>query len=69
MSDCESPASKPLRGSTLEECVKTAITDPYKFIPSGYTAGVMPANFGTKLTSKQLDALVAYLIKATEKKS
>jgi mono/diheme cytochrome c family protein len=67
--DCESAASKPLRGSTLEECVKTAITSPYKYIPSGYSAGVMPADFGSKLTPKQLDALVAYLIKATEKKS
>jgi mono/diheme cytochrome c family protein len=67
-SDCENAASKSARGATLEECVKIAITDPYKYIPSGYTAGVMPANFGSKLTSKQLAALVAYLIKATEHK-
>jgi mono/diheme cytochrome c family protein len=68
-SDCESPASKPIRGSTLEQCIRTAVTDPYKFIPSGYTAGVMPPDFGTKLSSKQLAALIAYLIKATETKS
>jgi mono/diheme cytochrome c family protein len=67
--DCETAASKSARGSTLEDCVKAAITSPYKYIPSGYTAGVMPADFGTKLTPKQLNALVAYLIKATEKKS
>lgn len=67
-SDCESPSSKPVRGATLEQCVKTAVTNPYAYIPSGYTAGVMPSNFGQKLTSKELTALVAYLIKATEAK-
>ncbi len=46
----------------------TAITDPYKYIPTGYSAGIMPADFGTKLSSKQIAALVAYLIKATEAK-
>lgn len=64
--DCESPASKAARGASLEACVKTAITDPYKYLPAGYTAGVMPSDFGQKLSLKQLDALVAYLIKATE---
>ncbi len=67
-SDCESPASKPIRGATLKQCVTTAIADPYKFLPSGYSAGVMPADFSSKLSSKQLAALVAYLIKATEGK-
>jgi mono/diheme cytochrome c family protein len=66
--DCESPASKSARGATLAQCVKTAIVNPYAYIPSGYTAGVMPANFGQKLSSKELAALVAYLIKATEAK-
>jgi mono/diheme cytochrome c family protein len=65
--DCESAASKPVRGATLKQCVASAITKPYSYIPSGYSAGVMPADFGSKLSSKQLDALVAYLIKATEK--
>ena len=68
-SDCESAASKPLRGTTLQECITTAVTDPYKFIPSGYSAGVMPDDFAQKLTKKQIAALVAYLIKATEAKT
>ncbi len=68
-SDCENPASKPIRGATLKACIMTAITDPYKYIPTGYAAGIMPADFGTKLSSTQIAALVAYLIKATEPKS
>jgi mono/diheme cytochrome c family protein len=34
-SDCATPASKQIRGATLEECIHTAITDPYAYIPSG----------------------------------
>ena len=67
-SDCESAASKPIRGATLAKCVMTAIVKPYAFIPSGYTAGVVPPDFGQRLTSKQIGAVVAYLIKATEHK-
>jgi mono/diheme cytochrome c family protein len=66
--DCETPASKAARGSTLKQCITTAIINPYAYIPSGYSAGVMPADFGSKLTSKQQMALAAYLIKATEHK-
>jgi mono/diheme cytochrome c family protein len=64
-SDCESPASKAARGATIEQCIRTAVVDPYKYIPSGYTAGVMPPDFGSKLSAKQVAALVAYLAKAT----
>jgi mono/diheme cytochrome c family protein len=67
-SDCESAASKPIRGSTLEQCITTAVTKPYAYIPSGYTAGIMPSNFASKLSSKQIAALTAYLVKATEPK-
>jgi mono/diheme cytochrome c family protein len=67
-SDCESAASKPIRGTTLKQCIIAAVTKPYAYIPTGYTAGIMPSNFGQKLSSKQLEALAAYLIKATEGK-
>jgi len=65
-SDCELAASKSARGASLTDCIKTAVTKPYAFIPSGYTAGVMPPDFGEKLSGKQLAALVAYLERATE---
>jgi mono/diheme cytochrome c family protein len=64
--DCETAASKAARGATLEECIRAAVTKPYAYIPSGYAAGIMPADFGQRLTSKQLDALVAYLVRATQ---
>jgi mono/diheme cytochrome c family protein len=60
-SDCASAASKPIRGATLQECIHTAITKPYAFIPSGYHAGIMPSTFAQTLSSAQIQALVSYL--------
>jgi len=44
-SDCANPASQRIRGTTLQKCTLTAIVKPYAYIPSGYTAGVMPNTF------------------------
>jgi len=64
--DCASPASKPLRGATLQQCIRTAITNPYKYIPSGFHAGVMPSNFAQTLTPTQIQALVNFLVSVTK---
>ena len=37
--------------------MRESIADPEKVVVSGYPAGVMPTNFGTSLTSAQIDAL------------
>lgn len=65
-SDCALPASKKARGASLDQCIKTAIVDPYKFIPSGYSSGVMPNNFGTKLKPNEITALVNFLSTAAK---
>src|SRR5436309_972578 len=59
--DCASPASKRVRGATLSQCIYTAITKPYAYLPSGYAAGIMPSNFSQSLTSTQIKALVNFL--------
>ena len=41
--------------------VKESIVDPNKVIASGYASGVMPANFGSSLSAKEIGALVTYL--------
>ena len=63
---CATPASQQARGATLEKCIETAITDPYKYIPSGYSAGIMPNNFSKTLSPSQIQALVAFLSQASE---
>ena len=60
-SDCALPASKNARGATLQQCIETAITKPYAYIPSGYRAGIMPQTFGTTLSSTQIQDLVGFL--------
>jgi cytochrome c oxidase subunit 2 len=65
-SDCAAPASKRIRGATLQKCIYTAITSPYKYLPSGYHAGIMPSNFAQTLTSNQIQALVTFLSSAAK---
>jgi hypothetical protein len=51
-------------GSRLSsEEIRTAILDPAASISPGYEqfAGVMPPNFGSRLTAGQLEALVGFL--------
>ena len=65
-SDCAAPASIKVRGKTLSQCIKTAIIKPYAYLPSGYQANIMPANFATTLGPAQVQALVAYLTSVTK---
>jgi cytochrome c oxidase subunit II len=65
-SDCASAASKQKRGPTLSDCIRTAITNPYAYLPSGYAAGIMPSNFSQRLSSSQIQALVSFLSSAAK---
>jgi cytochrome c oxidase subunit 2 len=66
ISDCASAASKRIRGTTLQQCIRTAITRPYAYLPTGYSAGIMPSDFGTRLTSDQIQALINFLAGAAK---
>jgi mono/diheme cytochrome c family protein len=65
-SDCALPASKKIRGATLEKCIHTSITDPYAYIPIGYHAGVMPSDFAKTLTKSEIAALINFLSTAAK---
>jgi len=65
-SDCANPKSQAIRGKTLEQCITTAITKPYAYLPPPYPAGVMPNNFAQQLSATQIKALVAYLVSVTK---
>jgi mono/diheme cytochrome c family protein len=47
---------------------RESIVDPNKEIVPGYQANVMPPNYATALTSKQLDAVVNYVYHSTNTK-
>jgi mono/diheme cytochrome c family protein len=61
LADCATAESKRIRGETLAQCIHTAIVNPYAYIPSGYTAGVMPNTFSKTLSPTQIAALIAFL--------
>ena len=63
---CATAQSKQVRGATLQQCIKTAIISPYKYIPSGFKAGVMPSNFGQTLKPNEITALVNFLSTAAK---
>jgi cytochrome c oxidase subunit 2 len=65
-SDCATPASIKIRGSTLSKCIYTAITNPYAYLPSGYSAGIMPSTFAKTLSSTQIQSLVSFLSSVTK---
>lgn len=44
-----------------EEMIRTSIVDPAAETAEGFSAGVMPANYGDTLSAEELDALVGYL--------
>jgi mono/diheme cytochrome c family protein len=64
--DCASARSVSIRGATLEKCIYTAITNPYAYLPAGYSAGVMPSNFAKSLTKTEIEALVNFLSTAAK---
>jgi mono/diheme cytochrome c family protein len=48
---------------------RESIVDPNKEIIPGYSANVMPTNYGTALTQPELDALVNYVYNSTNAKA
>jgi cytochrome c oxidase subunit 2 len=46
--------------------VRESIVDPSAEVEQGYPDGVMPADFGDKLSPEELDALVKYLLESQE---
>jgi mono/diheme cytochrome c family protein len=44
-----------------EQFIKTSIVDPSAFVAKGYPDGTMPSNYGDQLSSRQINALTAFL--------
>jgi cytochrome c oxidase subunit 2 len=46
----------------LAAFVKESIVDPDKYIAKGFSKGLMPTDFESKLSSSQLNDLVAFIV-------
>jgi len=51
------------KAADLAGFIRESITDPNAYIAKNFAPNVMPGDFGTKLSSKQLDDVAAYLAK------
>ena len=49
-------------GLSAEEYVYQSITEPGAFVVESYTAGIMPADFTTKMSDEEIRGLVAWLL-------
>ncbi|HEX5821459.1 MAG TPA: cytochrome c, partial [Solirubrobacterales bacterium] len=56
-------------GADPASATRESIVDPNKEIITGYSANVMPTNYGTALTKQELDALVSYIYTNTNTKA
>ena len=54
-----------LVAGTSEEFIEESIVEPEAEIAEGYSAGIMPSNFGALLSEEELANLVAYLYVST----
>jgi cytochrome c551/c552 len=50
----------------LAAFVKESIVNPDAYIAKGFTKGLMPTNFGSKLSSSQINDLVAFILSGTK---
>ena len=48
-----------------EEYIRRGIVEPDADVPSGFSKGIMPPNYGDTLEPAEVDALVDYLVKVT----
>lgn len=49
-------------GKSAELYLRESVTDSNAFVVEGFPANVMPGTYGSQLTSKQIDDLVAYML-------
>ena len=62
------PASdaKADHNTPLAAFIKESIVNPDAYIAKGFNKGLMPTNFGTQLSSSQLNDLVAFILSGTK---
>jgi hypothetical protein len=53
-------------GDADAKFIRQSIVDPSAEVEEGFQDGVMPQNFGERLSKEELDALVKYLLEAQE---
>jgi cytochrome c551/c552 len=50
----------------LAAFIKQSIVDPNAYTAKGFKSGIMPTNFGSQLSTKQLNDLIAFVLSGTK---
>ena len=59
----EAKAAGKTKATDLAGFIKESIVEPNAFVAKGFAPGIMPQEFGSNLSPKQIDDLAAYLAK------
>jgi len=65
MADAATVATGAVDGLSAEEFLRQSIVQPDAHITEGFMAGLMPQDYGTTLSTQQIDDLVAFLLTQT----
>lgn len=55
-------AGETVPGQSAEDYLRESIVDPEAHVVDGFPAHVMPGNFGRRLTTAEIEAVIAYLL-------
>jgi mono/diheme cytochrome c family protein len=64
--DTDIPLAAEAAGASIEDYIRTSITDPDAWVMPRYSNGVMPGDYGDQLSEEELDNLVAYLVQQAQ---
>lgn len=62
LSDIGRVAAERLQGVSAVDYIRSSIVETDAFVVDGYPSGVMPNDFGERMTPEELDVLVEYLL-------
>jgi cytochrome c551/c552 len=49
-------------GQSAEEYLRESVVEPNAYVVEGFSANIMPTNYGSQLTEQQVTDLVAYML-------
>jgi cytochrome c551/c552 len=55
-------ADSRVSGQPAQEYLRKSIVEPNDYVPDGFAANIMPATYGSSLSDKQVDDLVAFML-------
>ena len=62
LSQIGTEAGSRVSGQSAQEYLRKSIVEPNDYVPDGFTVNIMPATYGSSLSDKQVNDLVAFML-------